>query len=141
MVASMSDISSWGEYIKKYSHGDSQGVIADKMGVDTSTVGRWLKGSTGQPAADKAINFARHYNRSPVEALIHAGYINPDEVGQAVEIAGSMRDVSDAALTGELVSRLSELRRFQVGSDDSQGGLVSDDWGEDPGVGRMQNGN
>lgn len=136
----MSEVGTWGEYIKKYSQGESQGVIAKKMEVDTSTVGRWLKGSEGQrPRAEKAINFARHYRRSPIEALIHAGYIEADEIGQAVEIAGSMRDVSDAALMEELASRLAEFRRLLTG--DNGEGWSSAGWSvEDPGVGRVENG-
>lgn len=135
----MSEVGTWGEYIKKYSQGDPQGVIADKMGVDTSTVGRWLKGFKGKPKAEKAINFARHYNRSPIEALIHAGYIEVDEVGQAIEVAGSMRDVSDAALIAELTGRLAEFRRRLTGDDGE--GWSSAGWiTEDPGVGRVKNG-
>lgn len=134
----MSEVGTWGEYIKKYSQGDPQGVIAEKMGVDTSTVGRWLKGSTGQPDAQKAINFARHYLRSPIEALIHAGYLDADEVGQAIEIAGSMHDVSDEAIMGELADRLAEFRRLLTG-DDSEGWSTTGWASEDPGVGRVQN--
>lgn len=135
----MSEVGTWGEYIKKYSQGESQGVIAEKMGVDTSTVGRWLKGSESRPRAEKAINFARHYNRSPIEALIHAGYIEVDEVGQAVEIAGSMRDVSDAAIMEELTRRLAEFRRLLAGNDGE--GWSSAGWAvEDPGMGRVQDG-
>lgn len=136
----MSDISSWGEYIKKYSHGDPQGVIAEKMGVDTSTVGRWLKGSTGQPEAEKAINFARQYNRSPVEALIHAGYITADEIGQAVETAGSMKDVSDEALIGELGGRLAEFRRLLAGGNEGEGWSTIGWATENPGMGSVQDG-
>ena len=137
----MSDTGSWGEYIKKYSQGDPQGAIAEKMGVDTSTVGRWLKGSTGQPDAQKAINFARHYNRSPIEALIHAGYVDADEVGQAIEIAGSMHDVSDTALIEELAGRLADFRRLLKVGDDAQE-WPPPGWGhENPGVGTVKDGN
>lgn len=135
----MSDIGPWGEYIKKYSQGDPQGVIADKMGVDTSTVGRWLKGSNGQPKAEKAINFARHYGRSPIEALIHAGYIERDEVGQAIEIAGSMHEVSDAALVEELSGRLAEFRRLLAGNE-SEGWSTIGWSSENPGMGSVQDG-
>lgn len=107
--------------------------------MDTSTVGRWLKGSGTQPQAQKAINFARHYGRSPIEALIHAGYIHAEEVGQAVEIAGSMSDVSDAAVLAELASRLTDYRRLLSGNDGE--GWSTAGWAvEDPGVRRVQHG-
>jgi transcriptional regulator with XRE-family HTH domain len=137
----MSELGDWGEYIKKYSRGDAQGVIAEKMGVQSSTVGRWVRGETKQPEAEQAINFARKYDRSPVEALIHAGFIKTEEVGKAIEIAGSMRDVSDAALMDELAGRLARFRQILNAGDYPQDGLVSEDWSEDPGVGGMENSN
>jgi transcriptional regulator with XRE-family HTH domain len=136
----MPEVGTWGEYIKKYSRGESQGVIAENMGVDTSTVGRWLKGSEGQPRAEKAINFARHYGRSPVEALIHAGYIEAEEVGQAIEIAGSMRDVSDKALLDELAGRLADFRRHLMGGNDTQEWPPPGWRHENTGVSQVENG-
>lgn len=120
MVARMTDLGSWSEYVQMYSQGDKQGVIAEKIGVESSTIGRWLKGQTKRPDASQVIDFARAYGRSPIEALIHATYVQADEAGQAIEIAGSMRDVSDKALLDELAGRLSEFRRLLTG-DDAQG--------------------
>jgi transcriptional regulator with XRE-family HTH domain len=139
MVACMSKIGTWADYLKLHSQGDRQGVVAEKTGVQSSTVKRWLTGETVRPSAQEAINFARAYNRSPIEALIHATYIKVDEVGQAVEMAGSMKDVSDTTLLEELSDRLAELRGRLTG--DEGEGWSSAGWAaEDPGVGRVEYG-
>jgi transcriptional regulator with XRE-family HTH domain len=134
----MSEKRSWAEYVTTYARGDKQGVIADKMGVQSSTVGHWLSGKTQQPSAPQAINFARIYGRSVIEALIHAGYVEADEIGEAIEVAGSMKDVSDSAIVGELTARLAEFRRVLGNNTEDWSGIG---WAsEDPGVGRVQDG-
>jgi transcriptional regulator with XRE-family HTH domain len=140
MVACMPERRSWAEYVKTYAQEDKQGAIAEKMGVQSSTVGHWLTGKTKRPDAPQAINFARIYRRSVIEALIHAGYIEADEVGEAIEIAGSMRDVSDKALLEELAGRLADFRRILMGGNNTQ------DWPppgweqKNPGMGVVENG-
>lgn len=114
-------IEPWMEYVQRHAHGDKQEDIADKIGVTSSTVGRW-KDAGIQPRGEHVVAFARAYGRAPVEALIHAGYIKPEEAGfSSVELAGSMHDVSDRDLMKELSDRLVEFRRFQRGGD-------SEDW-------------
>lgn len=135
----MYDVVPWSEYVKMYSRGDKQGVIAEKIGAESSTVGRWLKGQTPSPGAREAVEFARAYDRSPLEALIHAGYVRADEAGQAIEVAGSMRDVSDTALLDELAGRLADFRQILSG-DDAQGWPPASWRGENPGVGSVQDG-
>jgi transcriptional regulator with XRE-family HTH domain len=105
-----SEVEPWNEYVQRHAHGAKQEVIAAKIGVTSSTVGRW-KDRDIQPRANHVVAFARAYGRAPVEALIHAGYITPEEVGIVIETATSMSDVSDAALVGELSGRLAEFRR------------------------------
>jgi transcriptional regulator with XRE-family HTH domain len=134
----MSDMGTWSEYLKRHSQGDRQGVVAEKTGVQSSTVKRWLTGETVRPSAQEAINFARAYNRSPIEALIHATYLNTDEVGQAVEIAGSMKDVADESIIEELSSRLAEYRRLLTG-DEGEGWSAVGWSSEDPRVSRVEN--
>lgn len=134
-VARMNQVGSWGEYVQMYSQGDKQGAIAEKLGVQSSTVGRWLKGHH-QPDASQVIDFARKYGRSPIEALIYAGFIEAEEVGAAIEIATSMRNVSDSAVLEELADRLAERRRLM--RNDGQNWPPAG-WGvENPGVGGQQ---
>jgi transcriptional regulator with XRE-family HTH domain len=136
-LARMSEAGPWCDYVKMYSQGDKQGRIAERIGVESSTVGRWLKGQTKRPDALQVIDFAREYGRSPIEALIHATFITVDEVGQAVEIAGSMRDVSDKALLDELADRLKHFRGILT-RNDTQGWPPPGWRHEDAGVGHVQ---
>jgi transcriptional regulator with XRE-family HTH domain len=134
----MSGTGIWWEYVLRYSCGESQREIAAKVGIDPSAVGRWKE--SVRPRAEHVVEFARKYQRSPIEAMIHAGYIHADEVGHAIEIAGSMRDVSDAALIDELASRLADFRRILAIGNNAQ------DWPpagwrvEDSRMRRVQNG-
>jgi hypothetical protein len=71
--------------------------------------------------------------------LIHAGYVRSDEVGQAISLIGSMKDVTDAALIDELSGRLETLRARLVGHDGE--GWSAAGWAtQDPGVGRVKHG-
>lgn len=133
----MSEIGTWWEYVVKYSRGQSQREIAATLDVDPSAVGRWKDGV--RPRAEQVVEFARRYGRSPVESLIHAGYIEASEVGQAIEIAGSMKDVSDKALVHELTDRLAELRRLQRGGDNTQSWPPVAWRQQDTRMGRVQN--
>jgi transcriptional regulator with XRE-family HTH domain len=133
----MSEMGCWWEYVLRYAQGGSQREIAVKIGVDPTAVGRW-KDPAVRPRAEHVVEFARKYSRSPVEALIHAGYIESDEVGKAIETLGSTHDLSDAALVDELAGRLAYFRRL-VGYD-------TQDWPppvwrrEDAAVSRLQDG-
>jgi transcriptional regulator with XRE-family HTH domain len=111
----MPDIETWWAYVEKHAGKVHQKVIADKAGVDGSTVSRWKEGVT--PKGEAVVAFARAYKRSPIEALIAARYIEPDEVGGAIEISISMGEVSDAALLEELAGRLAAFRRLSAGHD------------------------
>lgn len=133
-----SEVEPWIEYVQRHAHGAKQEEIAAKIGVTSSTVGRW-KDRNVQPRANQVVAFARAYGRAPVEALIHAGYITPEEVGIAIETATSMSEVSDAALVAELAGRLAEFRRLLAG-DDGEGWLTAGWSTEDAGVRRVENG-
>jgi hypothetical protein len=105
--------------------------------VDGSSISRWKEGVT--PKAEAVVAFARAYNRPPIEALIVARYIEPDEVGGAIEISISMGEVSDAVLLEELASRLSAFRRLSAGHDSQNWPPPAWD-AKNPSVGRRHGG-
>jgi len=74
-----------------------------------SGVSRWLTGVTGQPKAQMVISFARGLNQRPIEALVAAGYLEPEEVKGAVEVMRSPSDMSNDELLTELADRLSRV--------------------------------
>jgi transcriptional regulator with XRE-family HTH domain len=127
--------------VRRHSRNAHQEDIAYAVGVDQSTVARWLdleRWNAGKrPMPDQVVKFAKAYGRKPVEAFIAAGYLAPEDITGPVEIAVSMDNVSDEDLVKGLADRLARYRRRHDGED----GLVSDDWGEDPGMDGVQNRN
>jgi transcriptional regulator with XRE-family HTH domain len=83
--------------------------IAAAVGVSQSIVSRWLKGEV-HPSAENVVAFARAFRDQtgdkPVELLMVAGYLEPDEVEGAYEVLPSARALSNADLLAELADRI-----------------------------------
>lgn len=108
----------WWEYVVRVCRGARTIDVAEQTDIPPATISRWnpeTKGGASRPTADNVVVFARAYGRSPLEALISAGYIKAEEAGLPVEFVGSLSDVSDATLVDELADRLAEFRRIQRG--------------------------
>lgn len=56
----------------------SQKAIADKTGIDQGKLSRWKRGQE-QQTAPFVVQFARGMGRPPIEALVAAGFLTPDE--------------------------------------------------------------
>lgn len=97
----------WGEYIKRVTPGKTQVEIAYLAGVDQTGVSRWLSG-TSVPRAESVIRFARTLGRPPVEALIAAGYITPEEAGISPELQISIRELPTDELLAEIRRRVDD---------------------------------
>jgi transcriptional regulator with XRE-family HTH domain len=113
----------------------AQKDIAAATGIDQSSISRWQRG-TNTPRAEAVVALARAYGRSPVEALIAAGYLASDETG-VVELTTLTGDLRSASID----SLLSELRRRVLAANpqDAQSWPVG--WSTDnPGVGRREDG-
>jgi len=54
------------------------------------------------------VSFARGLGQPPIEALIAAGYLEPQEAAGAIEVMRSREDLSDSELLIELGNRLAE---------------------------------
>ena len=87
-------VESWPEYVRRVAGMYTQMQIAEKTGLAQSSVGAWLRGQPGVPRAESVIAFARAFHQSPVEALVAAGYLQPDEAGltQRTPLAHYSRD-------------------------------------------------
>jgi transcriptional regulator with XRE-family HTH domain len=95
---------SWPSYVRRITEGLDRKAIADAAEMNVSGVSRWLTG-VSRPSPEKAINFARSLNHSPVEALIAAGYLEEtDTDGQITR--SPLAELSDDALVDELRQRL-----------------------------------
>ena len=97
--------STWWQYVLTVSGNAAQREIAEATGIDQSSISRWQRGTT-TPRAEAVVAFARAYGRSPVEALVAAGYLESDELG-VVELTTLTGDLSAVSVD----SLLSELRR------------------------------
>lgn len=99
-------VETWPEYIRRIAHGQTQAQIAARIGIGRLSVCNWLHGKT-KPRAETAIAVARSYQRSPIEALLAAGFLEPAEVGIAIEARASLHDVPLAQLADEVARRVS----------------------------------
>lgn len=68
----------WWKYVERLIGDDTYVTAADKAGFDKSAFTRWKSGAKADPLF--AIKLARAYLGSPLEALVEAGHLEPDEV-------------------------------------------------------------
>jgi len=100
-------VETWPEYLRRIARGQTQAQIAARIGITRLSVCNWMLGKS-RPKADTAIAVARSYQRSPIEALLAAGYLEPEEVGIPIETRASIHDVPLAQLADEVARRVSE---------------------------------
>lgn len=98
-------VETWPEYLRRIVGNHSQSLIAQHVGVGRLSVCNWMQGKT-RPKAETVIQVARMYGRSPVEALLAAGYLNRDELDGPMEIRISPRELSNSDLAAEVQRRL-----------------------------------
>jgi len=91
----------WWRYVVAVTGAATQKDIASATGIDQSSISRWQRGAN-TPRAEAVVAFARAYDRSPVEALVAAGYLSSDETGVA-ELITLTGDVPEAS--GDEVGR------------------------------------
>lgn len=103
----------WATFVKRHQNGEQQKEVAAKVGVDPSTVGRWLKGTT-TPTPQQAVGFARSYGAHPVEALLASGYLAPEDVeGRfVIERTPALEAFSTRALVDELEERMEHMSDY-----------------------------
>lgn len=124
----------WWRYVLAVTGHAAQKKIAAATGIDQSSISRWQRG-TNTPRAEAVVALARAYGRSPVEALVAAGYLSPTELG-VVELTTLTGDLSGASID----SLLSEVRRRVLAANPEDAHVWPAGWSTDnPGVGRGEN--
>jgi transcriptional regulator with XRE-family HTH domain len=122
---------SWWEYVVTVTGTAAQKDIAAATGIDQSSISRWQRGAN-TPRAEAVVALARAYGRSPVEALVAAGYLSSDELG-VVELTTLTGDLRGASID----SLLSELRRRVISASPEGAQTWPAGWSTDnPGVSR-----
>lgn len=105
MTAAVEDRQGWAEYVARIASGVPRDVVAKAVGIHPSGIGRWLR-SQNAPSVEKVVAFARGVKKPPVEALVHAGYLEPDEADAVIEVYQSVKALTDEELLAELTERL-----------------------------------
>jgi transcriptional regulator with XRE-family HTH domain len=124
----------WWRYVVTVTGNAAQKDIASATGIDQSSISRWQRGTT--PRAEAVVALARAYRRSPVEALVAAGYLSSNEVG-VVELTTLTGDLSGASID----SLLNEIRRRLLAATPEEGQAWPIGWSADyPAVGRGEHG-
>lgn len=95
----------WPEYLRRITAGQTQSQIAERVGVGRLSVCHWMHGKT-RPKPETAIAVARVYDRSPIEALLAAGYLRAAEVRLPIETRPSPQGLSAEQLAAEVRRRL-----------------------------------
>ena len=95
--------SRWTQYVRSHLRG-SQKELADRTGVNAATVSRWMNGEGQRPSAEQVIRFARGVGESPIQALVMAGYVTPDEARMEVKDL-RIDDLDEVVLLNELLDR------------------------------------
>lgn len=96
----------WSEYVAACAQGRRQSDLALLIGVDQSTISRWLKGKGGRPTAENAMELARHSGDSPIVGLLAAGLLREDEIEGVVRVSDGLSANGSDALLVELGRRL-----------------------------------
>jgi transcriptional regulator with XRE-family HTH domain len=96
----------WWRYVVTVTGEATQKDIASATGIDQSSISRWQRG-TSTPRAEAVVAFARAYERSPVEALVAAGYLSSSEIGmvELTTMTGDLGGASIESLASEIRAR------------------------------------
>ncbi|GAB7068437.1 helix-turn-helix transcriptional regulator [Mycobacterium hodleri] len=96
----------WWRYVVTVAGDATQKDIASATGIDQSSISRWHRG-TNAPRAEAVVAFARAYERSPVEALVAAGYLSSSEMGvlTSTTLTGDLSGASIESLVSEIRAR------------------------------------
>ena len=124
----------WWRYVVTVTGHAAQKDIAAATGIDQSSISRWQRGAN-TPRAEAVVAFARVYGRSPVEALVAAGYLSSSELG-VVEMTTLTGDLSGASID----SLLSEIRRRVLAANPGDAQSWPTGWSADnPAISGRQN--
>lgn len=104
----------WSRFIDATSGGAFNSAIAEAVGADPATIGRWRAG-TVEPKPRQVVSYARAFGQSPIAALIAAGYLIAEEVDlPTTPRRYTLDDFSSVELAEELVERLASEEGYRT---------------------------
>jgi len=102
-------MSSWWNYVTRTAKTDVQKTMAADTGISETAFSRWKRGAN-RPEAPHVITFARAYGRPPVEALVAANILKPDDVAAVIEVHNEISAIADDDLLAEVGRRMKGQR-------------------------------
>lgn len=112
---------SWTQYVRYWiEDGERQVDVADRTGIDQTTISRWLQGETRSITSQSVARFARGYGRPIIEAFVAAGFLTAAEAGLKTSDMPDWQRITDQQLLDELQRRMrlyDEAARLFEGQD------------------------
>lgn len=98
----------WHEYVQQVVGTDRQTDVAQKTGIDQTTISRWLRasGEAGRVSSQNVAKFARGYGLPVIQAFVVAGFLTAEEADMKGEPFDLGRVDTDQLMT-ELRRRVS----------------------------------
>jgi hypothetical protein len=104
----------WWTYVTRNAPERSRKDIGSLAGVDPSQVSRWKSGGTPRP--ENAIRFARSIGGDPIEALVVAGFLAPDEARAVTVVRTGSGELNDEDLLAEIRRRFARSTSTRTAS-------------------------
>ena len=86
----------WAEYFTRLTRGETQTQIGKRIGVDQTTVGRWLRNEKKPTDAGTVAHAAQTYGGNVLEAFVAAGFLTEEEAGIPPKPLLEFADLIDA---------------------------------------------
>lgn len=109
------------DWYRQATHGDTDNVVAKRIGVNQSTI--WRQRQNGSFATDNLIAIARAYDRNPLEPLLIAGIVTRYDI-EAMAHGTGIHDATDDELIGEVSRRLAAVHDADTPSDAPTEGII-----------------
>ncbi|MGQ4506859.1 helix-turn-helix domain-containing protein [Dermabacteraceae bacterium CCM 9519] len=97
----------WAEWFATTTGEATDVEVAERMGANKSTVGRWRK---SPPAMEKVVAIARAYSVSVTDALVSAGQIDECEL-HVPKVVHDLAQFTNSELADEVKRRLGALEQ------------------------------
>lgn len=111
----MSDITPWQRYLLAATLDEPNTKIAERIGIDATTVGRWKSGEV-MPRPRQVVALARAYGLSPLGALVAADFLDKEDVGVDLEMPRllNLEMFSTVELLEVAIKRVQEAEGYEV---------------------------
>lgn len=97
-------MSEWEDWVKRTTRGATSRQVADRIGHSHTTALKWMHDGA---SVDAVISLAIAYDADPIQAMVAAGWLKRELVGN-LNLDGALKRLSSVKLAGELYRRARE---------------------------------